>query len=203
MNWGACLRPAAELRRLLCMRALARAKPHPGRLLRFTSAVAAARRLPCASRSRGLSPNSLRSLRSLRSNKRRQVSCGCALRARPHALRCSAPPRRCAACPGAPLQPPWRVFGEQQHPWPSRQALPGGSDLGGDEQASPDGNSPVDCFCLASGRAFGPARPAQARAGVGARAARASTTDSPRLFERSERSERSEFCGATPDRAAQ
>ena len=185
------------------MRALARAKPHPGRLLRFTSAVAAARRLPCASRSRGLSPNSLRSLRSLRSNKRRQVSCGCALRARPHALRCSAPPRRCAACPGAPLQAPWRVFSEQQHPWTSRQVLPGGGDLGGDEQASPDGNSPVDCFCLASGRAFGPARPAQARAGVGARAARASTTDSPRLFECSERSERSEFCGATPDRAAQ
>jgi len=97
------------------MRALARAKPHPGRLLRFTSAVAAARRLPCASRSRGLSPNSLRSLRSLRSDKRRQVSCGCALRARPHALRCSAPPRRCAACPGAPLlQRPW-CSGEELH----------------------------------------------------------------------------------------
>ena len=63
-------------------------------------------------------------------------------------------------------------FQRQQHPWTSRQALPGGGDLGGDEQASPDGNSPVDCFCLASGRAFGPARPAQARAGVGARAAR-------------------------------
>ena len=28
-------------------------------------------------------------------------------------------------------------------------------------------------------------------------------TGSPRLFERSERSERSEFCGATPGRAAQ
>jgi len=73
--WAGCLRHAAELRRLLCMRALARAKPHPGRLLRFASAVDAARRLPCAARSRGPSPNSLRSLRSLRSNKRRQVSC--------------------------------------------------------------------------------------------------------------------------------
>ena len=67
-------------------------------------------------------------------------------------------------------------FQRQQHPWTSRQVLPGGGDFGGDEQR---------------------------RAGVGARAARASTTDSPRLFECSERSERSEFCGATPDRAAQ
>ena len=37
----------------------------------------------------------------------------------------------------------------------------------------------------------------------GRRAQRASKTDSPRLFERSERSERSEFSGATPERAAQ
>jgi len=58
------------------------AKSRPGRLLRFASAVGAARRLPCAARSRGPSPNSLRSLRSLRSNKRRQVSCWSALRAR-------------------------------------------------------------------------------------------------------------------------
>ena len=41
--------------------------------------------------------------------------------------------------------------------------------------------------------------------GCGRRAlkARASTSDSPRLFERSERSERSELCGATADRAPQ
>ena len=39
-------------------------------------------------------------------------------------------------------------------------------------------------------------RAAQGR--VGARAARASSSDSPQLFERRERSERSEFCGATP-----
>ena len=41
------------------------------------------------------------------------------------------------------------------------------------------------------------------QAGVGTRAARASMSDSPRLFERSERSERSEFGGATLDRAPQ
>jgi len=58
---------------------------------------------------------------------------------------------------------------------PERQAVLGGGDFCGDEQR---------------------------RAGVGARQ-RASLSDSPRLFERSERSERSEFCGATPDRAAQ
>jgi len=33
--------------------------------------------------------------------------------------------------------------------------------IGGGEKASPDTNSPVDCSCLASGRACGPARPAR------------------------------------------
>ena len=37
--------------------------------------------------------------------------------------------------------------------------------------------------------------------GAWPRAERASLTDSPRLFERSERSERSEFCGGPCDRA--
>ena len=67
------------------------------------------------------------------------------------------------------------VFGRRTPSVPERQVVLGGGDLGGDEQR---------------------------RAGVGARQ-RASLSDSPRLFERSERSERSEFCGATPDRAAQ
>ena len=40
-------------------------------------------------------------------------------------------------------------------------------------------------------------------AGVGARGARASTSDSPRLSERNERSECSEFRGATPARASE
>jgi hypothetical protein len=40
------------------------------------------------------------------------------------------------------------------------------------------------------------------RAGVGARSAQR-TSNSPQLSERNERSECSEFCGATPDRAAQ
>jgi hypothetical protein len=67
------------------------------------------------------------------------------------------------------------VFGRRTPSVPERQAVLGGGDFCGDEQR---------------------------RAGVGARQ-RASLSDSPRLFERSERSERSEFCGATPDRAAQ
>ena len=58
--------------------------------------------------------------------------------------------------------------------------------------------------CLAAGGArrgrFLWRRAAQA---WGRRAQRASLSDSPRLFERSERSERSEFCGATPGRASQ
>ena len=58
----------------------------------------------------------------------------------------------------------------------SRQAVPGGGDVGSDEQR---------------------------RAGIGAHAVRASSSDSPHLSERSERSERSELCGATPARAAQ
>jgi len=58
---------------------------------------------------------------------------------------------------------------------PERQVVPGTERICGDEQR---------------------------RAGVGARSA-LRTSDSPHLFERRERSERSELCGATPDRAAQ
>jgi len=58
---------------------------------------------------------------------------------------------------------------------PERQVVPGRERICGDEQR---------------------------RAGVGARSAHL-TSDSPHLFERRERSERSELCGATPDRAAQ
>ena len=43
----------------------------------------------------------------------------------------------------------------------------------------------------------------RAAQGLRRRAQRASTSDSPRLFECSERSSRSEFCGAPQDRAAQ
>ena len=68
---------------------------------------------------------------------------------------------------------------------------------------------PADSELFASqrrGRAAGAATLRRRGAeGCGRRAlkARASTSDSPHLFERSERSERSELCGATADRAPQ
>ena len=172
---GRC-RPCAVLERPLCVRRSARAKARAGRPRRFAEAVGAAHRLPCGARSRGPSLNSLRSLRSLRSNRRDEsvVEARCARGHEPCA------PRRLT---GAPQPARTRlcshrrgVGSEHQPPWTSRQGLPAGRDLGGDEQR---------------------------RAGVGACAARASWADSPRLFERRERSERSELSGATPDRAAQ
>jgi hypothetical protein len=72
----------------------------------------------------------------------------------------------------------WRgkgTQGEQNHRWTSRQVLPAGGDFCGDEKRS---------------------------ARVGARE-RASWSDLPRLFERSDRRERSEFCGTTLARASQ
>ena len=127
------------------------------------------RRLPCDARPRGLPHNSLRSLRSLRSN-----SCGKsddeARCARGHEA-CASRRRRRAppACPHAPSLNRGGLARDHER-WVSRQAVPGGGDVCSDEQR---------------------------RAGVGARAVRASSSDSPQLSERSERSERSEFCGAT------
>ncbi len=56
-----------------------------------TVAAFASLRLPCAARLEGVPHNSLRSLRSLRSDRMRQVSSRSALRAPPSRLRCSAP----------------------------------------------------------------------------------------------------------------
>ena len=61
-------------------------------------------RVPCDARVPGLWPNSLRSLRSLRSNRRPQVRARSALRARPGTLRFSAAPIRPAQAPPAALQ---------------------------------------------------------------------------------------------------
>ena len=54
-------------------------------------AACAALRLPCAARLEGVPHNSLRSLRSLRSDRMRQVSLRSSLRSPPSRLRCSAP----------------------------------------------------------------------------------------------------------------
>ena len=75
--------------------------------------------------------------------------------------------------------------------------------LCGAEEASPDTNSPLDCPCLVSGQSARTGAACKARAHGRARAARASMSDSRRLFERSERSERSEFRRGPCDRAPQ
>jgi len=73
--------------------------------LRFTAAVAAARRLPCAARPVVALRNSLRSLRSLRSDSRNESDDEArAAHAPTTGLRCSAPQRRCACRPPAPLR---------------------------------------------------------------------------------------------------
>ncbi len=58
------------------------------------------------------------------------------------------------------------------------------------------------CAWRAAGR-LRPARPARPGAEVGARTRALRASDSPRVFERNERSECSEFRGATSDRASQ
>ena len=164
----------------------------------------AARRVPCGARSRGPSRNSLRSLRSLRSNNLDESEDEArAARARPRALRSSAPHNVAAVAhpPTALPAPPWHASSNSTSV-AARWAVPGVGDLWGGEQASPDTNSPVDCLCLASSRATRPDAACKARAEGGARSALRSS-DSPRLFERSDRRERSEFRGAPSDRAAQ
>ena len=130
-------------------------------------AVAAARRLHCDARS-GVAPqNSLRELRSLRSNKRGESDneARCARRPRPCASRRHRN-RPCRVPPAAISTTEFRV---------GRVARWFGKGAGG---------QPAARLCAAEER--------RAR---GPRAQRASLSDSPRLFERSSRSERSEFCG--------
>ena len=153
--------------------AVVAAKGRPGGARRATEAVVAALRLPCAARVHGPAHNSLRSLRSLRSNRMRQVSLRSALRARAmnpallgasHARR--APPGRpFAAGSGCSRRPPPLLA--------ERQAVPGGGAVCGAEQRSLEGGERSELRQLTCRI----------------------------LFERSERSERSELCG-TPSRRA-
>jgi len=151
------------------------AKGSPGGAQRATEAVVAARRLPCGARVHGPAHNSLRSLRSLRSNRMRQKCLRGALRARAmnpallgasHARR--APPGHpFAACSSCSRRPPPPVL--------ERQAVPGGSAVCDAEQRRLEGGARSalrEHFCRI-------------------------------LFERSERSERSELCGTPSRRAAQ
>ena len=129
-------------------------------------AVAAARRLHCAARSGVAPPNSLRSLRSLRSNSRGEsVYEARAAHAPTPALRGSSPPKSPAP----------------------RNACRDVHRLGLSLQTPPT--------CGQSGVRAGRSAPLGRREAQGSwpRAQRASITDSSPLFERSERSERSEF----------
>ncbi len=131
------------------------------------AAVGAARRLHCGARSRIAPQNSLRELRSLRSNNRGESvhEARCARRSWP----CAPRRRRNRPCQGPP-------------------AAKGTTELRAGRVAR----------CLGKGAGGQPAVrlcAAEKRRARGPRAQRASLSDLPRLFERSERSSRSEFCG--------
>jgi len=94
-----------------------------------TAAVAASRRLPCGAQSRGLRHNSLRSLRSLRSDRCRKSEVEARCARWPRDLRSSAPQSRCAGQPArafaAPLVVLWRISADAV----ARQAVPGGGEF--------------------------------------------------------------------------
>jgi hypothetical protein len=139
-------------------------------------AVSASLRLHCAARSGVAPPNSLRSLRSLRSNNRGEsVHEARAARAPTPALRCSSPPNsRPTGSPCREVHGRWCSLPVLQ-PWLQRRVRAGrGAPL---RRRGAQGSWP--------------------------RAQRASTTDSSRLFERRERSERSELSDGPRDRAPQ
>jgi hypothetical protein len=138
-------------------------------------AVSASLRLHCAARS-GVAPqNSLRSLRSLRSNNRGESVVEARWRAPTPALRCSSPPKS---------PPPGSACRDLHRGSYSSQTTP---------------------RCLQRCVRAGCGAPLRRRGAQGSwpRAQRASTTDSSRLFERNERSECSEFCDGPRDRAPQ
>jgi len=170
-----------------------------------TVAVGAARRLRCASRSALARRNSLHSLRSLRSDNRRESEVEARATRVPSALLRCSPPHKSPPPGTAHRAVALVVFGHACHGGAGKAAVgcAPAATLRGAEQASPDTTSPVDWSCLASGQSARTGAACKARAHGRARAARASISDSRRLFERSERSERSEFRRGPCDRAAQ
>ena len=140
-----------------------------------TVAVGAARRLPCAARLEGVPHNSLRSLRSLRSDRMRQVSSRSALRAPPSRLRCSAP--HTATPPGTACRSSNRRGARRTPPLSTAKGCPGGARRACEAPRS---------------------------AGFMARARSAPRGHFWRILsERSERSERSELCAGPWTRAPQ
>jgi len=138
-------------------------------------AVGAAHRLHCAARPGVAPPNSLRSLRSLHSDNRGESVLDARWRAPTPALRCSSPPKSRPA--GSPCREVHGCCCSRQTPprWLQR--------------------------CVRAGCGA----PVRRRGAQGSwpRAQRASKTDSSRLFERRERSERSELSDGPRDRAPQ
>jgi len=151
------------------------AKGCPGGARRADEAACAALRLPCGARVHGPAHNSLRSLRSLRSNRMRQKCLRGSLRSRAMApvLLGASYARR--APPGQPFAT--GSGGARQEPPPvvERQAVPGGGAVWGAEQHSLEGGERSELRKLTCRI----------------------------LSERSERSERSELCGTPSRRAAQ
>jgi len=181
-------------------RSVRRGRGHPA--VAHAVAVCASLRLHCGARSEVAPPNSLRSLRSLRSNKRRRVSSRSALRAPTSNLALQA------------------ALGQEAQPFARHKRSPGPfvSVL---TSSSPQKSPPPGAPCRSgSGGVVRPnttdvaakARPGRLRSASEApssagRVARARSAHQQltcrRLFERSERSERSEFGDGPRDRAAQ
>ena len=105
---------------------------------RLAEAACAARRLPCGARARGPAQNSLRGLRPLRSDNCAESDHEARIRARPRALRSSAPHMRAAARPHTPLLGRCPLFSPRETlRSPSRRAVPGRGDLCGGEKRRP------------------------------------------------------------------
>ncbi len=157
-------------------------------------AVCASLRLHCAARP-GVAPhNSLRSLRSLRSNRRGESGVEARWRAPTPVLRCSSPQK--SPPPGAPCRAPsvWCPATKNQDASArSRRSSAVPMSVGG---VASKATTLAARRALPAGGDFWGFDPRSLE--VGARSA-LPQSDSPRLFERSERSERSEFAARLQD----
>jgi hypothetical protein len=132
------LAAANPLRPSRSHRTVCAAKACAGGPRRLGEAACALRRLPCGARARGPSHNSLRELRSLRSDTCAEFDHEARIRARPRALRSSAPHMRAASRPHTPLLERCRhLWRRERTRSPERRAVPGGGDLCGGEKRRP------------------------------------------------------------------
>jgi hypothetical protein len=179
-------------------------------LAALAGVVGAVRRLHCDARPQGAPRNSLRSLRSLRSDNRGESEME---------ARCARRPESCASRhPGNRHQRPQpaaqhkrarEVQGKEQQQQPKLPAQLQ-ADARSQRLSRRTGVSPLSAPAAAPARSQRGAlgvrcwpRWRRAAQVVRPRAQRASLSFSAQLFERSERSERSEFCAGPCERAAQ